>query len=401
MTERLYYDNAYLTQFDATVEEVRQRNEKTIVRMNRSAFYPTSGGQPYDTGLLNAARVTDVFVDHDGEVWHEIDGKLSCGEAVHGSIDWERRFDHMQQHGGEHMIAGAIYNLTGGMTIGLHLGAEVSSIDVEFSDGTTHMSDELIARIEDYVNAHIQRDEPIKCWFPKPDELEALPLRKSPTVKEHVRIVAMGDFEMVACGGTHPSSTGQIALVKIVSVAPAKGKARVSFVCGKRAYEDYRRNYNSAWSAANLLSTRPENLPAYVENLLERLKNTERELNALRKQQLFASIPERISKADNLPGIGKLLCAEIEADPQLLKDFASEIIKQSGLVVLLAAKAGEKWNYVFARSADVNLQMGTLLSSIAKPLGGKGGGRNDFAQGGGPIKVLWAAREQLLKGNHT
>lgn len=398
MTERLYYDNAYLTEFDAAVEQVEMKDGRCIVRLDRSAFYPTSGGQPYDTGTINGLRVEDVFVDKDGDVWHEIAGCLQPGEKVHGEIDWQRRFDHMQQHGGEHMIAGAIYNLTGGMTIGLHLGAEVSSIDVEFKNGATHMTEAQIAEIEDYVNARIQRDMPVKCWFPDAEELAKLPLRKAPTVKEHVRIVAMGDFEMVACGGTHPSTTGQIGLVKILSVAPARGKARVSFVCGERAYRNYRQIYDQAWAAANLLSTRPENLPSHVQNLMERLKNAERELNALRKRQLFESIPERIARADALPDGSKLVCAEIDADMQLLKDFASKLIEQNGIVVLLAASNGEKWNFVFARSADVNIPMGALLSSALKPLGGKGGGRSDFAQGGGSIEALWAARESLLKG---
>ena len=399
MTERLYYDNAYLTEFDAVVEMVEMKGNKQIVALNRSAFYPTSGGQPFDTGVLNDVHVTDVFVDKNGEVWHEIDGALSVGASVHGKIDWQRRFDHMQQHGGEHMIAGAIYNLTGGMTIGLHLGAGVSSIDVEFADGATHMSDELIEKIEDYVNERIQQDHPVKCWFPDAAELAALPLRKQPTVSEHVRIVAMGDFEMVACGGTHPSSTGQIGLVKIVSAAPARGKTRVSFVCGKRAYEDYRLNYNNAWAAANLLSTRPENLPKYVEGLQLRLKEAEYELSKLRRSQLFASIPDMVADADALPGGGKLICRELQADMQLLKDLASKIIEQDGLVVLLAARDGDKYNYVFARSADLSYTMGAILSAAAKPLGGKGGGRPDFAQGGGPLEVLYAARDNMLKGN--
>lgn len=399
MTQRLYYDNTYLTEFDAVVEKVEMKGEKQIVALNRSAFYPTSGGQPFDTGTLNDVHVTDVFVDKAGEVWHEIDGSLSVGDAVCGKIDWERRFDHMQQHGGEHMIAGAIYNLTGGMTIGLHLGAEISSIDVEFADGSTHMSDEMIAGVEDYVNERIQQDHPVKCWFPEAWELEALPLRKKPTVTEHVRIVAMGDFEMVACGGTHPSSTGQIGLIKIVSVAPARGKARVSFVCGKRAYEDYRKTYNSAWAAANLMSTRPENLPDFVANMQQRLKEAEYELSKLRREQLFAAIPEMIANADVLHGGAKLVCAEISADAALLKDVASKMIETDGVVALLAAKAGEKWNYIFARSADLDYTMGAVLSAAAKPLGGKGGGRPDFAQGGGPLEVLWAAKESMLKGN--
>lgn len=397
MTERLYYEDSYLTEFDANVVQVKMRGDRQIAALNRSAFYPTGGGQPFDTGTLNNVRVTDVFVDSDGEVWHEIDGILQVGDAVHGKIDWVRRFDHMQQHGGEHMIAGAIYHLTGGTTIGLHLGAEVSSIDVEFANGATHMSEDMIAKVEDYVNERIQRDDPIKCWFPTEQELESLPLRKAPTVKEHVRIVAMGDFEMVACGGTHPSATGQIGLVKIVSVLPARGKARVSFVCGKRAFEDYRMTYNSAWTAANLLSTRPENLPKFVENLMNRLKEAELEVGHLRREKLFASIPLLMQTSEKLPEGGRLICTELEADANLLKDLASKLIERKDVVALLAAKSGEKWNYIFARSANLNYAMGALLSAVAKPLGGKGGGRADFAQGGGPMEVLQAAKKILMQ----
>ena len=398
MTERLYYDDSYLTEFDAEVVRAELRNGKNIVALNRSAFYPTSGGQPYDTGTINDARVTDVFVDAEGEVWHEVDASLRVGEMVHGRIDWARRWDHMQQHGGEHMIAGAVYKLTGGMTIGLHLGAEVSSIDVQFADGSTHMSAELIARIEDYVNERIQMDAPIRCWFPDADELASLPLRKKPTVEEHVRIVAMGDFEMVACGGTHPSSTGQIGLVKIVSAAPERGKLRLSFVCGMRAYRDYRHNYDCAWAAANLLSTRPEKLPELLESMLQRLKDAERELNRLRGERLLESVPKLLERAETLPGGGKLVCELADCDPAALKELASKLIEMDGVVALLGAKNGERCNFVFARSADMNLAMGKLLSEAAKPLGGKGGGRPDFAQGGGPAEVLDAARAMLMKG---
>ncbi len=398
MTERLYYDDSYLKEFDAEVVRAELRDGKSIVALNRSAFYPTSGGQPYDVGTLNGAQVTDVFVDADGEVWHELDAPLKVGEAVHGRIDWARRWDHMQQHGGEHMIAGAVYNLTGGMTIGLHLGAEVSSIDVQFADGATHMNAELIAQIEDYVNERIQMDAPIRCWFPDAQELASLPLRKAPTVKEHVRIVAMGDFEMVACGGTHPSSTGQIGLVKIVSAAPERGKLRLSFVCGMRAYRDYRRNYDYAWAAANLLSTRPEKLPELLESTLQHLKDAERELNRLRRERLLESIPAMLERAEPLPGGGRLVCELADCDAAALKELASKLIEADGVVALLGAKNGAKCNFVFARSANVDLQMGRLLSEAAKPLGGKGGGRPDFAQGGGPAEVLDAARTMLMEG---
>lgn len=398
MTERLYYDDSYITEFDAIVEKVGEKDGKRIVALNRSAFYPTSGGQPYDTGKLNEANVTDVFVDKEGEVWHEIDGKLFVGEAVHGSIDWLRRFDHMQQHGGEHMIAGAFYQLFGGMTIGLHLGAEVSSIDVELPNGDTHISDADIERIEDYVNLRIWQDHPIKCWFPDEAELAELPLRKRPTVTQHIRIVAMGDFEMVACGGTHPSSTGQIGLVKIVDASPAKGKLRVSFVCGKRAFENYRSVYHSAWSASNVMATRPEKLKSNIEGMAQKHGECERRLHALQKEKLLGNIPDMLLNAENMPNGGRLISGFVEADMALLRDLASKLIENADVAVLLGAQSDGKYNFVFARGESLPHKMGAVLSQAAKTCGGKGGGRPDFAQGGGPKEMLDAARQIMLQG---
>ena len=177
MTDRLYYADSYLTEFDAQVLEVQGNR----VRLDRSAFYPTSGGQPFDTGYLGEARVTDVE-SVAGEVWHTVEGTLREGERVHGRIDWPRRFDHMQQHAGEHMIANAVYRFFDGFTIGLHIGAEVSTIDVELPDGRMRLSPEDIARVEDDVNAHIQQNLPIRCYFPQ--DVDALPLRKRGDVKE-------------------------------------------------------------------------------------------------------------------------------------------------------------------------------------------------------------------------
>ena len=167
MTDRLYYEDAYLTEFDGRVVECAEKDGTFHVRLNRSAFYPTSGGQPHDTGTLNGAAVTDVYVgEDDRDVWHVTDTPFNIGEAVHGAIDWPRRFDHMQQHAGDHMIASAIWRLLGGVTIGLHVSAEVSTIDVAMPDGATHLSDGDVRRVEDDVNARIQRDVPVRCWFP-------------------------------------------------------------------------------------------------------------------------------------------------------------------------------------------------------------------------------------------
>ncbi len=396
MTERLYYDNAYLTEFDATVLECREKNGSFEVLLDRSAFYPTSGGQPYDTGTLDSAHVLDVNVA-DGEVWHTVDAALTVGSAVHGSIDWARRFDHMQQHAGDHMIASALHRLMGGVTIGLHISGDVSSIDVAMPKGLTRITDEDIRAIEHDVNERIQRNVPIRCWFPDRDELAALPLRKEPTVTEHVRIVAIGDEEMVACGGTHPAAAGELGLVKIVSVAPARGKMRVTFLAGMRALDDYTRTSAAAHAAAEMLSTDAAGLPAAVEALQSRLHEAERELARVRRESLFAQIPSLLNGAETLPDGMRLIARFVDADAVLLRDLASEIILNDGIVALLGTRKGDQCSYVFARSADGTRDMGALLRNAAGPLGGKGGGRPDFAQGGGCEAILEAARKAVLE----
>lgn len=396
MTERLYYDNAYLMEFDAQVLACRPNGERYDVLLDRSAFYPTSGGQPFDTGMIGSARVMDVNVT-DGEVWHTVTDALAVGETVHGKIDWARRFDHMQQHAGDHMIAGALHRMMGGVTIGLHISDDVSTIDVAMPEGVTRITDEQIRKIELDVNEHIQRNVPIRCWFPEAEELKTLPLRKEPTVSEHVRIVAIGDDEMVACGGTHPSSAGQLGLVKIVSVSPARGKMRVAFLAGQRALRDYFKCHETVHAAAEMLSSNVDGLSSSVAAMQERLRTAEFELVKFKKEQLLSQVQHMIDEAEILPDGTKLIARFVDADVMLLKDLTSRLIEHSGVIALMGAKNGEQAIYVFGRSADVEINMGTLLRDSARPLGGKGGGRPDFAQGGGCGAILDAACAVLRK----
>ena len=398
MTERLYYEQSYLTEFDAKVTFVREIEGKFHIALDKSAFYPTSGGQPYDRGTIGSVEVLDVYVDDDThEVWHVVGSKIDAGAEVRGCIDWQRRFDHMQQHAGDHMIASALHRHFGGVTIGLHISDETSTIDVAMPEGEVRISREDIHLIEADVNTRIQANVPIKCWFPEKDELESLPLRKAPTVSENVRIVAIGSDEMVACGGTHPKTASEIGLVKILNVTPARGKMRVCFVAGMRALRDYSLKNECATEVANILSTSVENIPEHVAHLAEQLKSAEFELAQLKKQVMFAHIPEMIEKAVRLEDGTKVICEMLDCDASVMKDVASKIIKEPRIAVLLGINMGEKAMFVFARSADVDIHMGQVLSAAAKPLGGKGGGRPDFAQGGGPAEILDEARKIITK----
>lgn len=387
MTQRLYYDDPYLRVFSGTVLECLEKDGNWAVRLDRSAFYPTSGGQPYDTGRLGGANILDVYVEN-GDVWHVADAPLEVGSEVCGEIDWERRFDHMQQHAGEHMLANAVYRLMGGTTIGLHLGADISTIDVKLPGGATNTDTEMLRMLEDDVNEKIQQDVAIRQWFPDSDELARLPLRKKPTVSEHIRVVQIGELEFCACGGTHPSTAGQIGLVKIVDARPSRGKLRLGFVCGKRAFELLRRDYDALHQSAVSLSAATDDVPNIVLQLQEQLREARYQAGELRKKLLIAGADSMIGNAQISASGVKVICGMVEGDMAAIRELANYIVGADGRIALIGAKSGESCIYVAARSKDVNAVMGKILSAAAKAAGGKGGGRPDFAQGGGPSEML-------------
>ena len=391
MTERLYYGDAYLWKFEARVTACLpgKKNGEWKITLDRSAFYPTSGGQPFDTGTLTfeggRVRVTDVEADGEGEVWHTADGEIPAGTLVTGEIDAERRLDHMEQHGGEHMLAGAIWEKLGGTTIGLHLGREDSSIDVSLPEERVRLTEEEISMLEDLVNARIRQDAPIRCWFPDPEELKALPLRKAPTVTEHVRIVAMGDFEMVACGGTHPASTGRIGMVKIISTLPSKGKVRVSFVCGQRALRLFQVYMRSADKAGAALSCPVEKLSRAASDLKGRLAEAEKKANRYETGELLNLFAGAESRED-LKGLVLTALMLEEKNPKAVQEAVSRYIEGKGRILLLAT--GER--LTFARSADVDLDVGVLIRRV-----GRGGGRPELASGAGIPECVEVARKIL------
>ena len=392
MTDRLYYDDAYLWSFEAKVAAVypAKKPGEWFTALDRSAFYPTSGGQPFDTGRIlfpgGEAKVLNVEADKAGVVWHTLDREIPAGAAVRGEIDGARRTDHMEQHGGEHMLAGAIWEKLGGMTIGLHLGEAESTIDVELPEGRTHLTEEEICLLEDTVNDRIRLDAPIRCWFPSEEELASLPLRKKPTVSEHVRIVAMGDFEMVACGGTHPASTGRIGLLKITGVIPAKGKARVSFVCGGRAFRLFRTYMRAADKAGAALSCPVEKLSRAASDLNNRAAEAERKARKFETAEILDLIRAGESKED-LRGLTLAAVTLEDRDAKAVSAAVSAYIAEPGKVLLLGA--GER--LTFARSADVKLDMGELIRRV-----GRGGGRPDLASGAGIPECVGVARKILM-----
>ena len=382
MTKRLYYDNAYQTAFEARVTGCKAQEDAIWLSLDQSAFYPTSGGQPHDTGTLTAdgqaLSVTDVAVDQQGVVWHRVSAALSTGAAIAGQIDWPRRFDHMQQHAGEHIMAGCLHQLYGGFTHGLHIGQAFNTIDVTMPDGRLRLTEEEITQLEALANQRIQQDAPMRAWFPPTEEMAALPLRKEPTVESHVRVVAAGDYEMVACGGTHPTSTGQIGLVKVLDTQPARGKMRVSFLCGMRALQHYQAVYDNARQAGNLLSAPLEQLAPAVARLQVEQQDLRQQLQGLQAEMAASAAEALLSKAQPLADGARLVQSFQQAlDANGLRELAARLIDQPQVIALLAAPREQGCLLLFARSRDV----GTDMAALLRQAGGKGGGKPDFAQG--------------------
>lgn len=397
MTERLYYDKAYLRVFVARVLERRTVDGRPALVLDRSAFYPTSGGQQHDTGTLNDVAVVDVEVAADGAVLHLLAEPLPEDvEEVIGAIDWPRRFDHMQQHSGQHLLSQAFYQTTGHETVSVHFGDELCTVDLAGDD----LTGAQVAAVEDHANAIVWENREIRAYEVGDDELASLPLRRPPAVTGSIRIVEIDDYDWSACGGTHVAHTGSIGPIALLRVERSRGNSRVYFVCGRRAVEDARRRRELLAAVAGLLDTAPEEVPDLLAARQERLKEQDRQLRALQEELLGYRAQDLLAQAEPMQGF-KLICRVMDGlDPGGLKSLAGELVAGPGIVTLLACAVNGKGTAIFARSADVDLHAGQLLRAVLPRFGGGGGGRPDFAQGGGVdgqqlAEMLAAARAAL------
>ena len=401
MTERLYYSDSYLTEFDATVIRVTSNNGRDAVVLDRTAFYPTSGGQPFDTGRLGTSRVVEVIDADDGEILHIVEGELELSPVavgpVHGTIDWARRFEHMQQHTGQHVLSAAFDRVANARTESFHLGSSSSTIDL---DRTLRSAD--LDRAESEANRVIWEDRPIGVRFASAEEAAALPLRKESVRTGTLRLVEVPGFDLSACGGTHVSRTGAIGAVVIASSERFRGGTRVEFLCGVRATRAYRMLRDTVAASVRLVSVLPEELPAGIERLQAEIKDGKRTLKDV--QTRLASL-EGSSLADRAESCGviRLVLAAVDRwDPSGLKSLSAAITARPGHVAALFS-AVSPLSAVIARAPDVTIDCAAVLKKLIERFGGKGGGRPDLAQGGGlqgdPNDVI-ALTRQLL-GSHT
>ena len=273
MTERLYYTDAYCTRFLARVTERVTWDGRPAVVLDRTAFYPTSGGQPADRGVLGGVAVVDVQVRQDDAVVHVLESPLpEDGKEVEGEIDWPRRFDHMQQHTGQHVLSAAFERMLDADTVGFHLGTDVSTIDLN----VPRLAPETATSVEGLVNQVLWEDHPVSARFVDSDELATLPLRRPPAVDGPVRVVEIGDFDVNPCGGTHVARTGEIGLVRVARLDYRGDETRVEFLCGSRALRDYR----AKSAVVNQLATRLTVGYWELDQAVERLQGEAKQLRS-------------------------------------------------------------------------------------------------------------------------
>ena len=396
MTTRLYYTDSYLTSFDARIVERLDRDGRPALVLDQTAFYPTSGGQPHDVGTLGDTRVVDVVDLDDGRIAHVVETPVAPGETVTGQIDWTRRFDHMQQHTGQHVLSAAFAHVHGARTVSFHLGAESSTIDLEQQLDRT-----AIASAEAEANRILWEDRPVTVRLVPAEDAASLPLRKESARTGTLRVVEVDGYDLSACGGTHVSRSGGIGVIAVAGHERFKGGTRVEFLCGSRALRAFGRQRDVIAGAIRQLSVLPAELPAAIERLQAEgkdLRSAVRDLQARLARHEAAAL---VASAQDVAG-ARVAMARVEgADAQVLKTLAQEIASRPGHAAILVGSAPPV-PIVIARADNMSLDAGALLKQLTSRFGGKGGGRPELAQGGGltapPDEVLAAARALLTAG---
>jgi alanyl-tRNA synthetase len=390
---RLYYTDSLLREFDATVVSCGAAADgRASVVLDRTAFYPTSGGQPFDTGTLGERRVLDVIDDDAGTIRHVVDAPLAPGAPVHGVIDWPRRFDHMQQHTGQHVLSAAFDRLFDLRTVSFHLGRDNATIDL-----ARQVTPEEIARAESEANRVVWENRPVTVRFAAEDEASRLPLRKEPVRSGPLRLVEVTGFDLSACGGTHVPATGMIGIIAIAGWEKFKGASRVSFVCGGRALRGYGHLRDAMAAASRALSVSPAEVAATIERLQGDVKDFGRTIRRLQDEAATGRAARLRAEATTIGGRLSVLRHEPGLDATGLKTLASAVVGEPGAVVMLVGD-GTPAPVVIARSGDVDFDAAGWLKQAAATLGGRGGGRPELAQGGleaTPQRVLEYAQETL------
>lgn len=363
-TIRIYYDDPYQIEFTARIiDQVKQGDNWGLV-LDRTCFYPESGGQPADKGWLDGVQVIYVSEEKD-KIFHWVTQPLP-GPQVKGKIDWSRRFDHMQQHAGQHVLSQSFYELYQAETLSFHLGEQTASVEIDLSQA----SYELVQRVEERANQIIFENREIKTYFVSPSNLHQIPLRKPPKKTGDIRVVEVDKFDYSACGGTHPRRTGEIGLIKITRWEKIRQNIRFEFVCGRRALADYQRKTMVTRELVSLLNVHQEEIKESVQKTLAQVKQIRKKLNKAKEELSRYQAQEMASQAQTF------FITEYYQDktPEEVKFLARQIIRCGPYATLLATRVGGMIHVVMAVADELEINLRELQSLIGDIIKGKGGG---------------------------
>jgi alanyl-tRNA synthetase len=398
MTERLYYTDSTCREFEAMVLSVDVAGPTLRVSLDRTAFYPTSGGQPFDTGVLGGRRVVDV-VDADDAVWHVLEAgqsdaadPIQAGQVIRGVIDWPRRTDHMQQHTGQHILSAAFDRLFQARTVAFHLGTATATIDL-----ARDLSSSQVTAAEQEANRIVWDDRPVGVRFATADEARALPLRKESDREGTLRLVEVEGFDLSACGGTHVPRTGAIGIIAVTRTERFKGGLRVEFVCGGRALDSHRRLRDLVAAVSKKLSAGPEDFGASIDRLRADF-SAMKKAGAVRDRELAGYRAAALAASAVPVPAGHLVSAVVESDAEEAKALASAIAARDAYIAVIVTSA-QPVLVAVACAPSAGVAANEILSGLTAAFGGRGGGRRDLAQAGGlnasSDDVLAKARQLL------
>jgi alanyl-tRNA synthetase len=418
MTDRLYYHDSFLYNFDAVVRSVVESPRPALI-LDRTAFYPTSGGQIHDTGWLVSPdaklRVTEVADTEDGHVVHYLEAPLKDvqpGARIHGEIDAARRRDHMQQHSAQHVLSAAFVRLFGMTTVSFHMADDYCSIDLQIDDLDTPalnpaLNKDQIESAERLANEIVIENRPVDVSFVTRDQAEKLGLRKlPPAVRDQLRLIDIRDFDLTACGGTHVSQTGQIGGIFLRKTEKVRHGYRVEFVAGQRAVATARRDFSTLSETAALFSANLYDLPQQARKSLDEIRSLRKEREQSQDELAGAQAAAWLAETPENRGRKLVVRTFSGRDLSFLKLLAQKLTRQAPAVIALLATESPQPALVFAQSAGQPHDMGALLKETVAQLGGRGGGSKDLAQGGAPHAeglpaALAAAAEKLQVSSRT
>jgi len=376
-TIRLFEEDPYMRTFEANVTLLKDFDGLQGVILDRTCFYPTSGGQPHDRGELEGIPVVDV-VEEGETIVHVLDGSIQEVKTVRGEIDWERRFGHMQQHTGQHVLSQAFVQAAEAETIGFHLGEERSTLDLNRAD----ISAEVIAQTEQFANRIVFEDREVLIRHVPFDQRHTVPLRKPPKEEDDLRVVEIQGFDFSGCCGTHVRRTGEVGMIKVVRWERYKGGTRVTFLCGERALRDYQKKTDVLRDVCQTMTAGEDDVPAMVLRWKEEKKAAARRIKSLLEETLKIEALQLLDESEPI-GTYKLITRLFEnRDPGEVQSLVGHLVRHEGIVALIGLKEKRAHLY-FGRSSSVEVDVRPWMEEACRIVQGRGGGSPSMARGSG------------------